>query len=302
MSETTLFKEYPTGLLQSNRVDLDVKVHEYLVGLLGEEQSSRFIWEFNKSESDLPEIPKAATGLVNLQRINDIPRINRYLEAVNRSFENGQYIVIAMETMSSRKKRVLNKYPKFLSRPYYLLDFFLKRVFPKWKPTRTLYFKITNGRNRVISLTEGLARLVCCGFKIVDFKRVEYHTYIVARKVQEPAYDPQPSYGALIRLNRIGKDGKMFKVFKVRTMYPYSEYLQDYIFEKYDLSEGGKFRNDFRMTGWGRFFRKYWIDELPMFINWFKGELKLVGVRPLSRQYYELYPRDLQEMRIKIKP
>ena len=88
----------------------------------------------------------------------------------------------------------------------------------------------------------------------------------------------------------------------MRTMYPYSEYLQDYIFKKYDLSEGGKFKNDFRMTSWGKFFRRYWIDELPMFINLFRGEMKLVGVRPLSRHYYELYPKDLQEMRIKVKP
>nr|WP_255695654.1 sugar transferase [Rhodohalobacter sp. 614A] len=112
----------------------------------------------------------------------------------------------------------------------------------------------------------------------------------------------QPTYGALIRLNRVGKGGKMFRVFKMRTMYPYSEYLQDYIFKKHDLREGGKFRNDFRMTSWGKFFRRYWIDELPMVINWFRGEMKLVGVRPLSKHYFELYPKSLQEMRVKVKP
>jgi lipopolysaccharide/colanic/teichoic acid biosynthesis glycosyltransferase len=39
-----------------------------------------------------------------------------------------------------------------------------------------------------------------------------------------------------------------------------------------------------------------------MFINLFKGEMKLVGVRPLSRHYFDLYPKDLQELRIKVKP
>lgn len=302
MSERLLLRDYTEESLQSSTTKFDVKINNYLVDLLGAECASGLIWNLNKDSSDLPNISKRATGLVNLQRINDIPRINKYFEAVNRSFENGQHIVVAMETMASRKKRVLNKYPKLLSRPYYILDFFLKRVFPKWKPTRKLYFKITNGRNRVISLTEGLARLVCCGFQIVDFKRVGYHTYIVGKKIKEPAYDMQPTYGALIRLKRVGKDGKLFNVFKMRTMHPYSEYLQDYIFEKHDLREGGKFRNDFRMTGWGRFFRRYWIDELPMLINWFRGEMKLVGVRPLSRHYFELYPKDLQEMRTKVKP
>jgi lipopolysaccharide/colanic/teichoic acid biosynthesis glycosyltransferase len=211
-------------------------------------------------------------------------------------------MVISMETKNSRKERILNKFPRFISLPYYGLDFILKRVFPKWKPTRKLYFKITNGRNRVLSRSEGLARMICCGYKIIGYKKLKYKTYIIGKKVKEPAYDMQPTYGALVRLNRVGKGGKIIKVCKMRTMYPYSEYLQDYIYEKYDLKKGGKFSNDFRMTSWGKFFRKYWIDELPMFINYFRGEMKLVGVRPLSRHYFSLYPEELQELRTKVKP
>jgi lipopolysaccharide/colanic/teichoic acid biosynthesis glycosyltransferase len=48
--------------------------------------------------------------------------------------------------------------------------------------------------------------------------------------------------------------------------------------------------------------RKCWIDELPMLINLFKGELKLVGVRPISRHYFSLYTKELQEKRINAKP
>jgi len=48
--------------------------------------------------------------------------------------------------------------------------------------------------------------------------------------------------------------------------------------------------------------RKYWLDELPMLINLFKGEMKLVGVRPLSAQYYSLYSKELQQKRNKFKP
>src|SRR5690625_6535201 len=39
-----------------------------------------------------------------------------------------------------------------------------------------------------------------------------------------------------------------------------------------------------------------------MFINYFRGDLKLVGVRPLSTHYFELYPRELQDLRIQVKP
>lgn len=288
--------------LQKRGTHVDPEINDYLEGLLSREHAEGFIWDVNSDSSQIPGEVRYAAGFINLHRINDISRINQYLEAVNRKFEYGQYFVIAMETMTSRKRRILNKFPRGISRPYYVLDFLLKRVFPKWRPTRRIYFWLTKGRNQVISLTEGLARMVCCGFDIVDFKQIGYKTYIVGRKVSEPAYDRQPKYGVLIRLRRIGKDGKELKIFKMRTMYPYSEYLQNYIFEKHNVSEGGKFNNDFRMTSWGRVFRKYWLDELPMIINWFRREMKLVGVRPLSRQYFELYPKELQERRIKVKP
>ena len=44
------------------------------------------------------------------------------------------------------------------------------------------------------------------------------------------------------------------------------------------------------------------IDEFPQIYNWLKGDLKLVGVRALSEQYFSLYPKDMQELRIKSKP
>jgi len=85
-------------------------------------------------------------------------------------------------------------------------------------------------------------------------------------------------------------------------MHPYAEYLQSYIFEKHNLQDGGKFKDDFRVTTLGRFMRKFWIDELPMFVNVLRGDLKIVGVRPLSKHYFNLYTKELQEKRIKFKP
>ena len=106
----------------------------------------------------------------------------------------------------------------------------------------------------------------------------------------------------LVKLRRIGKGGKEIKVYKMRTMHPYAEYLQEYIYQKHSLDEGGKFKDDFRVSTLGRIMRRLWIDELPMLINLFRGELKIVGVRPLSKQYFSLYTTELQEKRIKTKP
>ncbi len=88
----------------------------------------------------------------------------------------------------------------------------------------------------------------------------------------------------------------------MRTMYPYAEYLQDYIYKHHNLKEGGKFESDFRVSTQGKIMRRFWIDELPMFGNLIKGDLKIVGVRPLSKHYFNLYSKELQEKRTQWKP
>lgn len=265
-------------------------------------ESSDFYWINTRLTERIEPLKEQYGGVVNSQRINNIQRVNKFMEHANRTLDYGQYLVVCMETKDSRRTRILNRYPRFISRPFYAFDFLFKRVFPKLSLTKSLYFKITKGKNRVMSLTEGLGRLVSCGFEIVDYNRFGYQTYIIAKKTGVPAYDMEPTYGALVTLSRIGKDEKLIDVYKLRTMHPYSEYLQEHIYERNGTSNGDKIINDFRVTGWGKWFRKLWIDELPMIWNWLKGDLKLVGVRPLSEHKFYTYPKYLQKKRTKIKP
>jgi len=268
----------------------------------GGPQPEDFHW-LNSGEIDnLANVTPSDAGIANTFRINSIQRINKYLEAANQTLEYGDYLLICVETKNSRRARILNKFPKLISRPYYVLDFVLKRVFPKWKPTYKIYFWITKGRNRVLTFTETLGRLYSCGFSVINHSRIGYNTWLIAKKTGEPAYNMEPTYGALVKLNRVGKDGKLIRVYKLRTMHPYSEYIQNYVYEKNSLKKGGKLNGDFRVTSWGKVFRKLWIDELPMLINWARREMKVVGVRPLSRSYYNLYPPDFQELRNSMKP
>lgn len=242
------------------------------------------------------------SDFVNIRTLNHIRYLNKFFEAVNRKIpENGVFIG-TFETYGQRRRRIFSKYEKWLAAPIYFVDFMFHRVFPKVKITRKIYFFLTGGSNRVYSLTEILGRLVSCGFDIVDYKAFEEQTYFAVKKISDPEYNEEPSYGPLFRMRRIGKNGKVIHVYKFRTMHPYSEYLQRYVFEKNSLQEGGKIKDDFRVTYWGRIMRKLWIDELPMFINFFKGDLKLVGVRPLSTHYLSLYDEELREMRLKHKP
>ena len=161
---------------------------------------------------------------------------------------------------------------------------------------------LTRGQNRVFSRPEILGRLYACGFEVNEESLVNGLYFFVCRRIKEPAFDPNPTYGPFITLRRVGKGGKMLKVYKLRTMYPYAEYLQDYVYEQNKLQSGGKLKNDFRIAGSRAFLRKLWLDELPMLINLFRGDLKVVGVRPLSQHYYSLYSKELQEKRIKYRP
>lgn len=242
-------------------------------------------------------------NIVVLDKMNNFRKINKYFEDINEQLELGSYLLGSFETFRERmKNNKLNAVP-VLGKAYENYEFLFKRVVPKLPYVKSLYFNITKGKDRLLSKAEALGRLVSCGFDIVDLKQIDGVYYYVAKKVKAPAYDMNPSYGPLFKMKRVGKDGKIIGVYKFRTMHPYSEYLQEYIVKKNGYSETGKPANDFRVVPWAKTLRRYWIDELPQLINVFKGEMKLVGIRPVSKTYFDTsIPKDIQELRLTQKP
>ena len=189
-----------------------------------------------------------------------------------------------------------------MSTAIYWLCFIFCRIFPRLPGLQRIYFFFTRGRNRMISKAELLGRLNFCGFRIIETFENNGVLYYIAQKVQTPSLDINPSFGPVIKLRRVGLHGKIIHLYKLRTMHPYSEYAQQYVHEKCELDDSGKFKDDFRVTGWGKVFRKMWIDELPQLVNFMRGEIGIVGVRALSEHYYSLYPKEVQELRIQTKP
>jgi lipopolysaccharide/colanic/teichoic acid biosynthesis glycosyltransferase len=238
-----------------------------------------------------------------LRKINSTNGINTFFSSVNEKLPVGGIFAVCAETLEQRRKRIFIDYPPSIPLyPYYMYDFLVNRVLPKLKITRKFYFKVKKNNNRVISLSEILGRLVFAGFRIIDIHKVNNLTYFITQKEREPISDSPPSYGFFFKMKRVGKDGKIIRVYKIRTMYPYSEFIQKFIYDNFNLSKGGKFNNDIRVTGWGKVLRKYWLDEMPMLFNWLKGELKIVGLRPISEHYLSLYNKDLAINRSTIKP
>jgi lipopolysaccharide/colanic/teichoic acid biosynthesis glycosyltransferase len=242
------------------------------------------------------------TTVANLERINDFRYINKFFEAVNQMLPKGGVYIDFFESKNQRKKRILKKFPPVLNYIYYSFDFIIKRIFPKFTLTKQIYFLLTRGNNRVLTKAEAFGRLYSCGFELLEDLETEQYVFFAAEKTKKPLYPEQPSYGPLIKLRRVGKNGKNINVYKLRTMHPYSEFIQDYVYKKEGLKEGGKFKSDFRVSTLGRFFRTIWLDELPMILNLIKRDLKIVGVRPISQHYFNLYPEEHQQRRIKYMP
>ena len=239
--------------------------------------------------------------IINFEKTNNIRRINKFHNNINDQLNLNDIYISCLETLERREK--LKKENFFIFR--FLLtvyDFLIYRILPKISIFKQIYFFITRGKNRVISKTESLGRLISCGFEIVDYFEHNNIFYIISKKIKEPDYNNNPSYGVLFKMKRIGYKGKIIYVYKLRTMYPYSEYCQDLIMNENNLDATGKIMNDYRVTFWGKFIRRFWLDELPMLINFFKRELNLVGVRPLSQSYFNKYPKHIQNLRIKVKP
>lgn len=95
--------------------------------------------------------------------------------------------------------------------------------------------------------------------------------------------------GAFFTQERPGKDGKIFRVIKYKTMR-----------DLYDES-GKPLKDKYRITPVGRFVRATSLDELPQLINVLKGDMSIIGPRPLLVRYLPLYTQE-QMRRHEVRP
>ena len=103
----------------------------------------------------------------------------------------------------------------------------------------------------------------------------------------------------LFRHQRIGRGGKPFDCLKFRTMVPNAEQILRDLLEKNPAAKAEwlrdhKLKNDPRVTRVGRFLRKTSLDELPQLWNVLRGEMSLVGPRPIVREEMLRYGRYLR--------
>ena len=123
--------------------------------------------------------------------------------------------------------------------------------------------------------------IVCSGLGLIVLSPILLITAVLIRiKLGSPIFFTQ---------DRLGKDGKVFKMIKFRTM-----------LDSVD-KWGEPLPDEERMTSFGQLLRSTSIDELPELINVFKGDMSLVGPRPLLVEYKELYSPE-QFRRHEVRP
>ena len=90
-----------------------------------------------------------------------------------------------------------------------------------------------------------------------------------------------PGDGAIFRQRRVGRDGKLFWLYKFRTMCPDAEeQLNELLSQNQMDGPVFKIKGDPRITRVGRFLRKTSLDELPQLLNVLQGDMSIVGPRP----------------------
>ncbi len=174
---------------------------------------------------------------------------------------------------------------------------------------KTVYKKLKNGGYLIINSNqislhkiELAGMMMYYGFETFSEHCLNNKKYIIAQKKYEKSKIEQPALSFLIKLDRVGRDGKNLKIHKFRSMYRYSEFLHQGMLESSGLSSIGKVRSDPRITPLGRFMRKYWIDELPQILDLMTFKIKLVGIRAMSYAFFEKYPQRYKEKYFKVKP
>lgn len=265
--------------------------------------SSSVILDCTEPEDVLQCEVKAPSLIIHSKMLNHVRHINTLLSFTNYKLKDDGYVMCGCVTSTIRKERIMTQIPRPLNGIIYFFDYLHHRVIPKLPAVKRIYYFLTKGERRTLTRVEVLGRLYRAGFDVIYERVIDGKFYILAKRIQKPIRHDKPSNGMLIRLKRNGKDGKTIGVYKFRTMHAYSEYLQPYMYKTEGLAkDGGRYGNDYRVNKTGAFMRKVFIDELPMLINWLKGDLKLVGVRPLSNHYLSLYTQELRDLRMKVKP
>ncbi|MBI5874121.1 MAG: sugar transferase [Candidatus Omnitrophica bacterium] len=141
-------------------------------------------------------------------------------------------------------------------------------------------------RRRFVEFKRGFDFLVSLFGLIVTFPIVLISILIIRITSSGPA---------LYRQVRVGRDGRFFELYKLRTMVIDAEKQTGPVWAK---------ENDPRITIFGKFLRKSRIDEIPQLVNVLKGEMSLIGPRPERPEFVDMLSKEIADYqkRLNVRP
>jgi lipopolysaccharide/colanic/teichoic acid biosynthesis glycosyltransferase len=258
--------------------------------------------------------PHTAGVVIGCRPLNHVSRLNNYLRFCVGQLAMGGYLVVSYTPLESVLADMRRRVSRVLYPFAYIKHFLWYRAIPKIPWVDKFYFspffkwfdpflqRCGGRRNRSLPKAEMWGRLAYYGLEVLNETDEDGRRYLVAQRLAPPVANRKPSFYAVVALEKVGLDGTLIRLHKIRSMYPFSEFLQKKIFQSYGLSNTGKFKNDFRLTDYGPLIRRRWIDEIPGIVDWLRGDVKLVGMRATSPHFLSLYPKEVYDLYIQVKP
>jgi len=306
-------RQVEEALMGKGRAGVPRGVKDFILGYLGGGDVVSGV--VRVLDDDRIENPQESAGLlIQTKSFNSIRRLNLFLEVLPAAVKMGGYFVFRYRPLEEELEELRCNHSGLTLPIAYAGHFIWFRALPKipilekavfWKPLSfldELHFKIAGERRRVLARAEAWGRMAYWGFEVVAEEKIGVDYWVVARRIAFPEKERKPSFFLVVALHKVGLDGEPLMLHKLRTMYPFSEFIQAKLYRDHGLSTTGKFKDDFRLTDYGKFLRKYWLDEIPQIWDWLRGDIKLVGMRATSAHFLSLYPREIYDLYIQIKP
>ncbi|HEY8241432.1 MAG TPA: undecaprenyl-phosphate galactose phosphotransferase WbaP [Kiritimatiellia bacterium] len=225
------------------------------------------------------------------------------LGAVNACTSQAPVAVLAMPSLSRDRSVDLLEGPLSMYRKVVLIPDLLEAP-SLWVKPRD--FVGILGLEISSNLLDPIARVAKRTFDII-FAVVTAPFWIPAGAILAILVWLEDRHSPFFLQQRVGKNAKLFTLWKFRTMRPDAENVLREKLEaepvlRDEWNANFKLRNDPRVTRVGAFLRRTSLDELPQLINVLRGEVSLVGPRPLPNYHYDELPERVRKLRERVRP
>ncbi|MDR2580552.1 MAG: sugar transferase [Fibromonadaceae bacterium] len=298
-SQSFLWIEVPFKISDRNNLSLHSLLSEEHIGIFGQGDGCLWCLYRNKDLQFLEDIKaKIISDIKEIEFIRDIG-----LESSALSFDSKVYFY------SGKPQMHFHEEDRFIKNWNKENDFFkIKRISIEHINEKTFKGTYVRFTKRLIDIAGSIFGLlifswvmlictICVKFALLRWK--------AEQKKQGDFKDYDSSI--IFKQIRVGQNGKLFKCYKFRTMYPGADKKKEELRKQQEadgIKRGPTFKmdNDPRILKFGgSFLRKHSLDELPQFFNVFKGDMSLVGPRPPTPDEVKTY-ESWHYIRLSVKP